>query len=289
MSNEADSSREVPWRPRIGGCSWSLQPQNPRELLRLLREAEIDSVQLALLPLVDDPRCWAECLEILRAGDIRVISGMFATRHEDYSTLDSIRLTGGVRPDDHWPEIIKSAIRVAELAAEHRIELVTLHAGFIPHEADDPLRETMLHRLRQFADVFSQRGVRIALETGQESAPTLIEALRELDRPEVGVNFDPANMILYGMGDPVEAMRLLSDRIVQLHVKDALPASEPGQWGSEEPVGAGAVDWDAFLEVAAGLPARPDLVIEREAGEARVADILTARRLIEDRWPGATA
>ena len=289
MTIEADSSEDPQSGPRIGVCSWSLQPQSPRELLDHLQQLEVDAVQLALLPLIDEPRCWAECFEILRDGGIRVLSGMFATRHEDYSTLETIQLTGGVRPDEHWPEIIKSAIRVAELAAEHRLELVTLHAGFIPHERNDPLREVMLHRLRQFADVFGQRGVRIAFETGQESAPTLIEALDELDRPDVGVNFDPANMILYGMGDPVEAVRMLSDRIVQGHIKDALPATEPGAWGSEEPVGTGGVDWDAFLAVVAELPARPDLIIEREAGEARIADILTARRLIEQRFPGTPA
>ena len=92
-------------------------------------------------------------------------------------------------------------------------------------------------------------------------------------------------MILYGMGDPIDGLRLLADRTVQIHVKDALPAEVPGTWGSEVPVGSGAVDWSAFFDVVEAMDRPVDLVIEREAGDARVADIITARKLIEDRFP----
>ena len=80
-------------------------------------------------------------------------------------------------------------------------------------------------------DSFTDAGLRIAFETGQETAATLLEALDELARPEVGVNFDPANMILYGMGDPVAAARALASKIAQVHIKDAIPAPRPGDWG----------------------------------------------------------
>ena len=89
-----------------------------------------------------------------------------------------------------------------------------------------------------------------------------------------------------GMGDPIEGLELLSDHVVQVHVKDALPAEVPGTWGSEVPAGDSAVDWDRFLGVVAGLSEPVDLIIEREAGEARVADILAARRLLMNRIDG---
>ena len=107
-------------------------------------------------------------------------------------------------------------VRVADLAGEAGLDLVTLHAGFIPHAADDPLREVMLERLRQVVDVFAQRGIRTGFETGQETASTMLEALEDLGRPEAGVNFDPANMILYGMGDPLEGLRILAPRVLQV-------------------------------------------------------------------------
>jgi sugar phosphate isomerase/epimerase len=271
---------------QIGVCSWSLQPSSPRDLLELLEQTDIRTVQLALVPLVEEPRIWAESIEILREHGVQVVSGMFQTAHEDYSTLETIRKTGGVCPDESWPETLKSAIRVADLAGEFQIRLVTLHAGFIPHDAEDPQHEIMLHRLRQIVDVFAQRGVSVGLETGQESAAIMLDALQALERPEVGINFDPANMILYGMGDPSEGLRLLSDHVIQVHVKDALSTKVPGTWGREVPAGSGDVDWDTFFAGVRALPRVVDLIIEREAGEARVADILTAGRLIADRCTG---
>ncbi len=121
----------------------------------------------------------------------------------------------------------------------------------------------------------------MALETGQESAETLVGVLTQLDRPDVGVNFDPANMILYGMGDPVNAIGRLARFVRQVHVKDALPATVPGRWGEEIPAGRGAVDWDAFFEIANAIDPPVDFVIEREAGDEREEDIRAARELIE--------
>jgi L-ribulose-5-phosphate 3-epimerase len=94
------------------------------------------------------------------------------------------------------------------------------------------------------------------------------------------VNFDPANMILYGMGDPVDAVRTLAPRIAQVHVKDALPTRVPGTWGSEVRVGSGAVDWTAFVAALATIPATVRLAVEREAGSDRVGDIRAALDLL---------
>jgi sugar phosphate isomerase/epimerase len=96
----------------------------------------------------------------------------------------------------------------------------------------------------------------------------------------VGVNFDPANMILYGMGDPVAAIRTLAPHVVQVHVKDAVPTAVPGTWGREVVSGTGAVDWTAFLAAVRALPRVVDLVIEREAGPTREADIQSAVALL---------
>jgi sugar phosphate isomerase/epimerase len=262
---------------KIGACSWSLKVISPRLLVEALDMTGLKAVQLALMPLVQEPRIWTNTFSILKDAGIEVLSGMFAAVGEDYTTLESIRRTGGVRPDAMWPETLEHAIRVADLAIERELKLVTLHAGFIPHEADDPVRAVVLDRLRTVADLFAERGIFVALETGQETATTLLSALEELDRPNVGVNFDPANMILYGMGDPVEALGMLAPHVVQVHIKDAVAAEEKGLWGTEVPVGEGQVDWVAFLKAVDSLPRSVDLLIEREAGEHRVSDIAHAR------------
>lgn len=266
----------------LGVCSWSLQPATPAELAEKVRAAGLTRVQLALDPISaarDGP--WSEiaALNTLAAAGIAVESGMMGMKGEDYSTLASIAATGGVRSDEHWPANLAAAQRNARLAARVGLRLVTFHAGFIPHDPTDPSRGTMLARLREIIDVFADHAVRVGFETGQETADTLLHALDELDRPHAGVNFDPANMILYGMGDPVAALERLAPRVVQIHIKDARPTSTPGTWGTETPVGQGSVDWKAFFAVvrARGLPV--PLMIEREAGGRRTDDIRAAAAL----------
>jgi L-ribulose-5-phosphate 3-epimerase len=157
--------------------------------------------------------------------------------------------------------------------------LVSFHAGFLPHATKDPERAVMLERLRAISREFTEQGVAVAFETGQERAETLAGVLDELG-PSAGINFDPANMILYGMGDPVAALRALARRVRQVHVKDARSACVPGTWGEEVPAGTGEVDWRAFFAAldAAGLEV--DLMIEREAGDDRSADIARAAKLV---------
>lgn len=266
--------------PRIALCSWSLRPEDPVSLAAAVRRVGLDAVQLALGPVVESPDRWADAVRVLGDAGVTVVSGMLATIGEDYSTLRSIELSGGVRPDATWDATRDRAARVADVAAAARIPLVTFHAGFIPHERSDHTRALVLDRLRVVVDRFAEVGVATAFETGQESAATLIDALDELGR-DVGVNFDPANMILYGMGDPVAALETLAPHIRQVHIKDALPASTPGEWGTEVPVGSGAVDWPRFLTAVRALPRRVDMVIEREAGEAREADIATAAAMLK--------
>jgi sugar phosphate isomerase/epimerase len=237
----------------------------------------LEHVQLALGPVRAGNLPLAAVRDAFGAARVGILSGMMSTIGEDYTSLASIARTGGLRPDVHWVENLANARQDARIARELGLPLVTFHAGFLPHERRDPERTKLVTRLRTVVDVYADQGVRLGFETGQETAATLLEFLDELDRPAAGVNFDPANMILYGMGDPVAALRALGPRVLQVHVKDALPAARPGTWGEEVPVGAGAVDWPAFFATLDAVQPTVDLVIEREAGEQRVADVRRAR------------
>ena len=244
-------------------------------------EVGVRYTQLGLDPVINGAWTVDEVRAAFDAAGVEIRSGMMGMKGEDYSTLDTIRETGGVRRAEHWEANLAAARACAQAAEALGLDLVSFHAGFLPHETDDPERAVLLDRLRQIADVFAERGVRLAFETGQETAETLAAVLDELDRPNVGVNFDPANMILYAMGDPVAALRTLGPRVFQVHVKDATATEVPGTWGSEVAVGTGDVAWRAFFDELDEQGIGCDLMIEREAGEQRVADMRAARLLLE--------
>jgi sugar phosphate isomerase/epimerase len=269
---------------RLAVCSWSLQPANPRDLVEKLATTGVGRIQLALDPLRESPAVWGQTGPLCRERGIEIVSGMFGCVGEDYTTLESIRRTGGIAPDGTWAENLKNIRLAAKLAAELGLKLVTFHAGFLPHQESDPDFGKMLERLRAVAGVFEERNMVLGLETGQETAPVLLGLLRKLDRPSVGVNFDPANMILYDKGDPIEALRLLGPWVRQVHIKDALKTRTPGTWGEEVPVGTGQVDWRAFFAALREMDFAGYCVIEREAGNQRAADIRTAKAAVEQAW-----
>lgn len=266
---------------RLAVCSWSLRPANPAELLGACECTGINRLQLALDPLRVQPAVWGQFPELARQRGVAIVSGMFGTVGEDYTSLDTIKRTGGVVPDATWEANWRNIQDVAAIAARLGLKTVTFHAGFLPHEETDPAFAKLLARIERIAGLFAGHGIDLGFETGQETADTLAAFLRHLARPNVGVNFDPANMILYDKGDPIRALQTLGPWLKQCHIKDARRTRVPGTWGDEVPVGTGEVDWPAFLRTLDGLGYRGDLGIEREAGEQRAADIRTARLHLE--------
>jgi len=262
---------------RLAVCSWSLRPESPEALAESLLAIGIPRVQLALDPLVEKPEVWGKTAEVFAANDIAIASGMFGTIGEDYSTLETIKLTGGIVPDATWERNWAHIQSAASVAAGLGIKLVTFHAGFLPHDTTDPVYAKLRERIARIADLFAALGIDLGFETGQEDAPTLAAFLGDLAMPNVGVNFDPANMILYAKGDPVAALRVLRPWLKQCHIKDATLTKVPGTWGAEVPAGTGEVDWDGFFAVLDETGYTGDFCIEREAGNQRVTDIRAAR------------
>jgi sugar phosphate isomerase/epimerase len=266
---------------RLAVCSWSLQPSDLEDLIQKLQATSIARIQLALDPLREAPAKWQRVLELFEANGIAIVSGMFGCVDEDYSTLESIRLTGGIAPDAPWEQNWKNMQASAALAQHLGLKLVTFHAGFLPHRETDKAFTKMLGRLTEVADIFERAGIVVGLETGQETADVLAHLLRKLNRPNVGVNFDPANMILYGKGDPIKALHSLGSWIRQVHMKDATLTKQTGTWGEEVPAGQGEVDWQVFFSVLKQLNFTGPIVIEREAGARRVEDIRQAKAIAE--------
>jgi L-ribulose-5-phosphate 3-epimerase len=267
---------------RLAVCSWSLEPASADDLMKKLAETGILRTQIALDPIrVNEGGAWTDVQGKAKARGVTLVSGMMGTIGEDYTTLESIRRTGGVVPDATWPENWKNIQADGDLAARLGLKLVTFHAGFLPHEETDPAFAKLQDRIRRIADAFQARGIVLGMETGQETPETLAAFLRTLGHANVGVNLDPANVILYDKGDPVAAVKVLGSWLKQCHLKDAVRTKVPGQWGEEVVLGTGQVDWKAFFDALSAVGFTGNLCIEREAGKQRVADIRTARDYVE--------
>lgn len=263
---------------RLAVCSWSLEPESPNDLADKLRAVGITRTQLALDP-IRRGGVWADGADKLVDLGVTLASGMVTTVGEDYSTLESIRRTGGVVPDATWPETFANFKQMSRIAERAGLDQITFHAGFLPHDKADPGYRKLAARLGDVASLFADHGLACSLETGQEEAPALRAFLEDLGRPNVRVNFDPANLILYDKGDPIAGLKTLLPYVASCHIKDATRTKVPGTWGTEVVVGTGEVDWPAFFATL-GPDFSGTLAIEREAGLQRVPDIKAARALV---------
>jgi L-ribulose-5-phosphate 3-epimerase len=271
----------------IGICSWSLRPKDTADLVSQLQQLDLRHAQLALRPLLflDDKRKHLE-LGHLRKSGVVLTAGMIDFPGEDYSSIEMIRKTGGYAPDDQWSLRLKLSQQAAALGYELGLTKVTTHIGFVPHRGDAGY-DKMLGRVRDVAAALGEKGISLGMETGQERADELVQFLEDLKVENVFVNFDPANMILYGAGDPIEAIGLLAAHIRHVHAKDGTPSARPSvDWGAEVPFGTGAVGADRFLDALHAVGYSGPISIEREAGEQRLEDVEFAIRTLRDAAPG---
>ncbi len=161
--------------------------------------------------------------------------------------------------------------KVMALTFDLGARVVVLQAGHIPDQDNDPRLPILTESLTNLAQYGDRSGVVAALETGLESGAVLNTFLNRFDTGSLGVNVDPANLLMHGF-DPYESVRAVAGRIVHTHAKDAR-AVTPNRSGQEVPLGHGDIDWLQFLSVLEEVEYRGWLTIERESGENRLADI----------------
>jgi sugar phosphate isomerase/epimerase len=262
-----------PWT--LGVCSWSLQVKSIAELQGLLDRLGINVVQIAC----GDPHhaTWDEGDEMpraARASGIVITGAMLGFPGEDYTTPRTIKETGGFGNPATRVERLERLKWALERTKALGLKDLMLHAGFIP-EPMDPGRTAMLDTLSKAGQLAADAGVTLAFETGQETAELLRRTLDELKSPNIKVNFDPANMLLYDMGDPIRAVEILGPDIRSVHVKDARRTTTPGEWGQEVPLGEGEVNLPQFLQALERVGYTGALVVEREVGDqaGRLRDV----------------
>lgn len=184
---------------------------------------------------------------------------------ESYADIPTVERTIGLVPEATRAARLAEMKQIADFAAMMECPVVALHLGFVPHSLDDPQMPGIIDVTRQLCDHCASLGQAVHLETGQETADGLLQFLDATDRSNLHVNFDPANMILYGTGEPIPALQQLGPHVRSVHCKDATWSDQPGKtWGAEVPLGEGAVDIAKYLETLDTIGYTGPLTIERE-------------------------
>lgn len=219
---------------------------------------------------------------------ITVVFGGF--EGESYADIPTVKRTVGLVPLQTRAARLKEMKEIADFARLLGVDAVGLHIGFVPHEGDCPdfrgvlgqgpqqpqVRENgtvpfaasygeIVDVARELCNHCKAQNQRVHLETGQESADTLLRFLADTGCDNLFVNFDPANMILYGSGDPIDALKKVGRYVRSVHCKDAKWAARPGEeWGAETPLGQGDVGMERFLRTLQEIGYDGPLTIERE-------------------------
>jgi len=191
-------------------------------------------------------------------------------------------LTIGLVPREFRAQRIARMKAISDFAVKAKIPAVQGHCGFIPENPNDPAYQETVEAIRTVAAYCKQNGQRFRCETGQETPITLVRAIRDVGLDNVGVNFDAANLVLYGKANPVDAVEVLGPYIQGVHAKDGLYPTDPKELGKEVAIGEGKVNFPVLIAKLKQIGYRNPLTIEREiSGEKQTADILAAKTYLE--------
>jgi sugar phosphate isomerase/epimerase len=191
-------------------------------------------------------------------------------------------LTIGLVPRETRDARIAHIKRASDFAKQCGIAAVQTHCGFIPENPNDPVYKETVTAMREVAGYCKSNGQNFRYETGQETPITLVRAIQDVGLDNQGVNFDLANLILYGKANPVDALELLGPYVQGIHAKDGLWPTNPRELGQEVPIGKGKVDFPRIIRRLTALNYRGAVTIEREIpGPQQVEDVRAAKAYLE--------
>jgi sugar phosphate isomerase/epimerase len=247
--------------------------------LKQVADYGLQVIQLGVPPSVDCTKAVAEWKTALAASpDVAITSAVCCYAGEDYTDLATVHESVGFTTAKYRAERIARTREIADFAREFDIPAVSCHIGFIPADPADPLYAELTEVTRTICDAVAANGQNFVLETGQESADVLLRFIADVGRPNLKINFDPANMVLYGSGDALQALALLKDHVFSVHCKDGTSPVASGQLGKECALGDGEVDFPGFLRLLEKISYTGSLTIEREEPDRarKIADVHTA-------------
>jgi len=234
--------------------------------------------------------CTAEfMIDKLKPKDIRKASGEFGIEISSfflvfegqiYNRVEGISTVGFI-PEEFRAKRLELAKRFSDLVCEMGVKSITSHVGFIPNDPKSPLYLEFVPPMKKFVEYCKKNGQIFCFETGQELPSTLKRLIIDIDS-NAYVNLDPANLILYGMAHPLDAVEILGEYVRGMHAKDALWPNRDEGLGIEVPVGKGEVDFPLLISRLKEKGFKGPVTIEREiSGEQQKKDILEAKKFLE--------
>lgn len=205
---------------------------------------------------------------------------------ESYADIPTTARTVGLVPEATRAARLAEMTEISDFAALLGCKAVGLHVGFVPPDRSSSNYKNLIAATQDLLDHVNGNAQALHLETGQESAEHLLEFIHDVQRDNLFINFDPANMILYGSGEPIDALKKVGHLVRSVHCKDAKWAAteERGKsWGCEVALGDGDVGMEAYLRTLLEVGYTGPLTIEREIAhdrERQKADIGTAVNLL---------
>ena len=190
--------------------------------------------------------------------------------------------TIGLVPPQYRAQRVAELKAAGDFAAKFKLPSITTHLGFLPEDPGDPNYAGAVAAIAEVAGRCAELGIGFHFETGQETPVTLLRTIERIGLDNLGINLDTANVILYGKGNPVDALDVFGRYVRELHVKDGLFPTDGDHLGREVPVGEGKVDFPAVIARLKSLGFDGPLTIEREiSGTQQIADIKKAIAYLE--------
>jgi sugar phosphate isomerase/epimerase len=255
--------------------------------LEVARELGVPTIQLHAPHKASRTKENAEAFQQrLKEAGITLTAVFGGFEGESYADIPTVERTVGLVPPQTRAARTQEMKEIADFAKLLGVKVVALHLGFVPHDTSDPLYKESIDVTRDLCDHCRANGQNLHLETGQETADSLLKFIQDVERDNLFINFDPANMILYGTGEPIAALKKVGRYVKSVHCKDGKWAANPGQeWGAEMPLGQGDVGMENYLRTLKEIGYNGPLTIEREIPqepERQKAEIGHAIRLLNE-------
>lgn len=191
--------------------------------------------------------------------------------------------TLGLVPETYRHVRTECLLKGGKFAVKIGVTDVATHVGFIPENPSTTEYLGLVACIRHIAKDYLTKGLNFLFETGQETPTTLRRMIEDVGTGNLGVNLDPANLLMYGKANPVDAVGILGPYIKNIHGKDGNYPTNGRSLGKEARMGDGAVNYPAFMRKLREVDYNGPITIEREiSGDQQVEDILHAKEMLEE-------